>query len=375
MTLRIQDSRLRARAACLLVTAGLLFFVAASLEASDPPHWKGFELDVNCTSQCHVPHGSLGGGLNPQTGNVNLCQSCHQPGGHADLLPINEADKAQPGVGGIHHGFQVCAVNSDYDTQVPTDTEMSLRLMDDDGDCPDGYVVCSTCHDQHDSESGFGGTPRIGAAKKVFDGGGPPGGGVVTSGGTYTGATGYWYWVEIVDTTPSDKFCWARANDVAVEWCPTGSGCEGCDPDSEVLTPNLDATGTRSLESGVQVTFDEGGGQFADRERWELYAAWPFLRDQLYTGGDSGGNVFCANCHQTWQMTSAGTWDGAVKSHPVGIDLTGDNLHAAPLDGDGSGSDSNPTNDLQLFASEVECLTCHGVHFVDSNTNTVDGPP
>ena len=359
----------------LCLVAGLLVFGPVSLRASDPPHWSGAELDINCTTQCHTPHNALGGGLNPRSGNENLCQSCHQPGGHAGLLPINESDKAVRGVGGIHHPWKVCAETdpadpTDPDTQIPTDVQMSLRVMTDDGGCDSlgGYIVCSTCHDQHDGEQALGGTPRISAAKKVVDHGG---GGTVTSSGTYAGTKGYWYWVEIVDVSPSDRFCWAKADDAGVTWFPSG-----CDPPNEVLSPNEAATGTFALDSGVSVTFDEGGGQFADRELFELYASWPFLRDEVNTGPDSGGNVFCINCHAAWQMTDAGTWDGNVKSHPIGVTIPAEGFHSPPLDGDPAG-DSNATNDLQLYGAgsgTVECLTCHGIHFVDSNTTTEDRP-
>ncbi len=105
----------------------------------------------------------------------------------------------------------------------------------------------------------------------------------------------------------------------------------------------------------------------------------------MNTGPDSGGNAFCINCHAAWQMTDTGPpdnpWDGGVRSHPVGVTIPAgaqDPYHSPPLDGDGSAADANPTNDLQLYGAgsdTVECLTCHGIHFVDSNTNTVDGPP
>jgi hypothetical protein len=64
----------------------------------------------------------------------------------------------------------------------------------------------------------------------------------------------------------------------------------------------------------------------------------------------------------------------------VGVTIPGgaqDPYHSPPLDGDPAG-DSNATNDLVLYGvgnDTVECLTCHGIHFVDSNTGTVDGMP
>ena len=77
------------------------------------------------------------------------------------------------------------------------------------------------------------------------------------------------------------------------------------------------------------------------------------------------------------------TYDGNFKSHPVGVALDANGMgydRSVPLDGNGApqgaaGEDSNPTNDLLLDSGGfVQCLTCHGVHYVDSNTLTVDGP-
>jgi hypothetical protein len=327
--------------------------------------------------------------------NAALCQSCHNPAdANAGNFAMNDADMAVPGVGGMHHAWAKLAKNDSLNTQLPTDSQMRLRVKCSTDPCPDettrtntGKIICSTCHNQHNGLQSSGGTPRIRPTKKVTDSGG---GGTVTSSGTYTGSKGFWYWVEIVDTSSSDRFCWAKVDDIDKdpdpvaqkfdEWFPAG-----CDPPNSALSPNLAASGTVALiqdgDDGVQVTF--GGSGFVVGERWEFSASWPFLRDELNTGADSGGNTFCINCHAAWNMTSASTWNGgSVKSHPIGVTIPGtaeDPFHSPPLDADGlaqgSSTDANETNDLQLFSNEVECLTCHGIHFVDSNTNTVDGPP
>ena len=41
----------------------------------------------------------------------------------------------------------------------------------------------------------------------------------------------------------------------------------------------------------------------------------------------------------------------------------------------GADFDGNPSNDLSFDANgNIHCLTCHGVHFADSNSTSVDGP-
>jgi predicted CXXCH cytochrome family protein len=77
----------RARMLALLV-AGLLA-IASPASASDPPHWEGAVETTDCVSNCHVSHNALGGGLNPHTGNTNLCLSCHT----SNNLPIGSGDK------------------------------------------------------------------------------------------------------------------------------------------------------------------------------------------------------------------------------------------------------------------------------------------
>jgi len=338
------------------------------LAASDPPHWLGAVQTTNCTSQCHTLHQAAGGQLSPYAQNAALCASCHDSG----ALPILEGKKAAPNLGrGIHHAFGVPAVNAGYDTQTPlgdtpTSYQMSLRVMG-------GNIVCSTCHNQHDASSAMGGTPRISTASKVAAGAGG-GTGTITSGGTFSGANGVWYLVAITVAGDQATARLGYSKDNGTSWfpadCTPGGTISGC------LTAGTDV----ALDDGVTVTF--GVGSYALNERWEFYGAWPFLRAKLDSGGNSSADKFCRDCHRSWVMdhTSIDTYDGNYKSHPVGVrlDAVGGSAsnRATPLDGDGSASDANPSNDLKLDGSgNVQCLTCHAVHYADSNTASEDGPP
>lgn len=327
----------------------LLFASGVSVMASDPPHWAGASIDINCTSQCHTLHHAPGGQLTGAATNVALCQTCHKPGGLAEDMAISDSDKAQPGVTGTSHAFDVAAINGTLNTQRPTDAEMDLRVMDSN-------VVCSTCHDQHASLATMGGTPRISSAEKVFSAGGT---GSVTPSGTFTGAKGAWYLVEIAETSPQRRLRYSKDNELT--WF-------------EGIAFNYDTA--VALDSGVEVTVTTG---VAATERWEFYAAYPFLRAPL---GDLGNNL-CIQCHLDWTTGDPAVYDGSNKSHPVGVAYPAGQAgyHTnAPLDGNGAeqgqGSDDpNPTNDLLLDGSgNIHCLSCHGIHFTDSNTLTVDGP-
>jgi hypothetical protein len=342
----------------LLSTVVLGLAVVGSVLASDPPHWLGATETTNCTTPCHVVHQAQGGGLTSDASNVNLCQSCHD----SNNLPISNSDIASPHTSGTSHAFGVSTTHPTYATQDPLDTQMSVRVMD-------GNVVCSTCHNQHSAEKILGGTARISAANKVQFGS-PPGTGDVTSGGSYTGDFGYWYLIDIdgegsqVDAT----FRWSKDG---ISWMATGVSAGNGSP----VALGAD---------GVEVTFTGlDADAFKVGEQWEFYATWPFLRVKLDEGDITAGDKFCRDCHRDWVMTHdsvGGTreYDGQNKSHPVGVTLNANNQNydrTIPLDGNGGeqgvNGDNNPSNDLGLDGSGlVQCLTCHGVHYADSNTLT-----
>ncbi len=337
---------------------GALAYTGPAARAADPPHWSGASLTVDCTSQCHTPHQAAGGALTSVAGNVNLCQSCHNGTGLASGLPLNNADKAVPGSTGTSHGFGVAALNAGVGAQSPLSQEMALRIMD-------GGVVCSTCHNQHATGASFGGASRISPARKITANGST---GTVTSGGTLTGSSGYWYLLEI--TTPgaagAARFRWSKDN--GTTWMATNV---------------LASTTAVALDNGVSVSFS-AAGSFASAERFELSAAFPFLRAGIDEGDNTTGARFCRDCHRDWAMDHAGarTYTGAYRSHPVGVSLNANAAgydRATPLDGNGlaqgGAGDGNATNDLRLDAGgRVQCLSCHGVHYADGNTLTVDRP-
>ena len=347
----------------MLPVAAVTFLVAwcpRFAVASDPPHRSSTTVTTGCATPCHVVHHAAGAGLTNSAGNVNLCQSCHNPSGVAGDLPINSSDAAVPGVGGTSHAFDVAAVNSLLGAQEPVNPAMQLRVMG-------GNVVCSTCHNQHSADASFGGHPRVSSAKQVTALGST---GSLTAGGLFNGSTGVWFLVEIVTTGDQTSARFRYSKDNGTSWFPTPPATLGAGADV-------------TLDSGVAVSF--GAGSFAVGERWEFSASWPFLRAAIDSGANGVGDAYCRDCHRSWVMDheSVRTYDGNFKSHPVGVALDTNGMgydRPVPLDGNGApqggvGVDNNPTNDLLLDnAGLVQCLTCHGVHYVDSNTLSVDGP-
>lgn len=95
---------------------------------------------------CHITHDALGGTLTNTLGNSNLCLSCHVSTGAASAKPFSNADKAIPGTSGTSHAWDVASVNSTYETVLTTDPDMVLRV-------DAGNITCSTCHNQHNSNT------------------------------------------------------------------------------------------------------------------------------------------------------------------------------------------------------------------------------
>ncbi|KAF0144508.1 MAG: hypothetical protein FD156_1812 [Nitrospirae bacterium] len=110
-------------------------------------------------------------------------------------------------------------------------------------------------------------------------------------------------------------------------------------------------------------------------------------------------NQMCEECHAYRKAATSGTdvrtYDETKKSHPVVKNLTSDVnanqfVGAAPLESalwnyspqttapryhEGGGGDTNKTNNIVLdSSSKVRCLSCHGIHYTDSSSGTVDGP-
>jgi len=357
--IRIRPSLCAAAAAAALAATALVGIAVAREE--DAPHWSSASDTLNCTTPCHILHNAAGGTLTSEAGNVNLCQSCHSATGQNDF-PLDNSDAANPHATGTSHAFNALATNPAAGALPPEDNEMFLRLMGPSDD----IVVCSTCHDQHAAEKSRGGRPRISPAAKIGDGGGT---GTMTSAGTYVAEQGAWYLVEIDTAGPADGAATFRySKDRGTSWF-------------EQAVPATTTPAALGDGSGVTVAFN---GTFAIGDRFEFYGSWPFLRATLDTGDNAALEKFCRDCHRPWVMTHSGveTWDGSAKSHPVGVTLDANGRgydRAVPLDGDGAEQggvgDGNASNDFRLDAGgRVQCLSCHGVHYADSNTLSVDAP-
>jgi len=337
----------RRRAVIGLMMVSMLATAGVAL-AVDPPHWY---FGMDCAS-CHTGHNAAGGNLTVSAGNVNLCQSCHNPSGLASALPINSSDRAVPGQAGTSHRFDMPVDASHQGAQMPTNPEMAARIMG-------GNVVCSTCHDQHAAKASNRGQLRVSVPERLTSLGST---GQVSVGGSYTGAGGSSYLIEITIA------------DAHFRYSKDGGSTWAGEADIGTGVP---------LDNGLTVTFS--GGSFALGERWRFTASYPFLRAALDQGDNTSGDRFCRDCHSLWTMdyNAVEVFDWTWKSHPVGVALNANGRgydRTTPLDGNGavqgSGGGAGVASSVLKLDSGglVQCLTCHGVHYTDSNTLTEDGP-
>jgi predicted CXXCH cytochrome family protein len=343
----------------LLGLMGLLF-------ATDAPHDLSFE--VECAS-CHVPHASLGGPLTDSTTNALVCQQCHNA--LSDFPMLETSNVTVPGVVGTTHRWGAEATNPAYGAKPPTvNTEMQLRM--------DGTLItCSTCHDQHETNN-WGPQYQKNVVQTVVIGAAGDGGVVYQADPAANPKT---YLIEIVAGGKAGTATYIFSNEngrPGTWWGWTGAAWDTY-PANPARTTSATPT-YQDLNDGtnVQVTFDTSGGDFAIGDRYRFYVSHPFLRAPL----DDGGNVFCLDCHAERDMGYAdvdGPYTGNYFSHPVGEGLDANSAgydRSEPLDVDGAlqsvSTDPNATNDLVLDGGNLRCLTCHDVHYTDSNSKTVD---
>lgn len=350
----------------------LTMTIGMGAHAGDEPHANAFS--VQCFS-CHAGHKAAGQNLTSAVSNESVCTSCHNLAGTASRYPLERLYKADPaGRLGASHAWNVPATNAGAGAGTPSNAQMAMRLTN-------ANVLCSTCHNQHMNDAAAVASSTAGSQNQSVPAriAGSGTGTVAYTATSAAAAKGYV--VEIIETGGNAGTAKFRlSNDGGLSWF----GWSGAAWVAYVAG-NARLTGAGiALNDGsnVSATFS---GNFVIGDRIRFYVGYPFLRAPLDSGNNTTGNRFCRDCHSAWAMdhVAAGTYDGSWKSHPVGVLLNangGGYDRAVPLDGNGiaqgqPGADGNSTNDLRLAGdATVQCLSCHGVHHADGNTNTVDNP-
>ena len=321
----------RASRLLLFLCFGLLLRTAP-LWAADAPHNGTNSMD--CIS-CHLPHHS-GMTRSNVVGNVNLCHSCHTPGGLASRYALVESDQALAGP---------C---------LPTNVTASGT--------------------SHRWDSGLAGHAEyMGGAQTNSSG-------MVLPVGDYTGRVAKTY---VITITTNGQVGAAKFN-----WYGTQPGGGGA---SNVLANSLVA-----LDQGISVTFSNGAvnPSFRAGDQWNLYVRSDISQptNTLLLAHVTGGLLACSTCHDQHSETNTpyditapvtpgasgrhfqrinndtcqlcvdchaarNVSNASQGSHPVGVLIPSSGFFKAPAF-------------LPLDkTSQVRCLTCHDIH----NSATSDG--
>ncbi len=370
-----------------LAGMALLIAMGGTALATDAPH-------TNSCTNCHGLHASLGQDLTAYGAISEVCISCHNnSGGLASTKPFSAAMQAAPGISNTSHRWDAsmdcvatpskCGPTSRYGLRKPAaninnpqpdeiqNYEMNFELIDT------GFIVtCSVCHDAHlqhnsswdpdDSDSG-----------------------TATGGSTTT----------IEDTSKSWTVDQWKGFSMEVTSGPNAGERRRIGANTAtVLT--LDDTATAPL-------YQPFPNPVASGNTYSIYGGNFMIDDNYITVTDKIDklNRLCEDCHYYRTagsgQTDVRTYDGNPKSHPVTKIFTSDNgetpdvtdttqFNTSPLEPSGAswapqtgglryhlngGTDTNSTNNTVLdLNGKVRCLSCHRIHYADSDATTVDAP-
>lgn len=367
----------------MLKTIGILGLIALIVSlvtggafAIDSPHTQ------NCGA-CHLAHNSLGPSYTTQETNELLCMSCHKIGGAASGLPFSSTDKAVVGTSGTSHAWGVsmdagvaplnlAAGNPNNKYGLKTAAEVTDAALQSRLQGAGNKVSCSVCHDQHSQANATWNAyaaPALSGAKGDN--------GAATSDGATT-----------------------TINDTAKSW--STNGWVGYYVRLTMGNPaNLghiaQITANTAWQLAVSPAFPAA---IAAGDKYEIMG-----KGYMRTRNDL--DQLCVACHAYRVPTSVPTggvsqtdvrtWDGNVKSHPIAKVFTSttkavsdaSQFNSAPLEPASAGwapqtgwryhmnggTDTNVYNNLVMGPDgQVRCLTCHRVHYADSNSATPDIP-
>ncbi|MBF0327652.1 MAG: hypothetical protein HQL10_00670 [Nitrospirae bacterium] len=335
-----------------------------------PPHSPELNNSITCAS-CHTFSDALGPS-STKYANDNLCLSCHKSGGLASASPFTSSDQAKPGIdNGTSHswsGTMPAADNTSNQYGLRSAASLTLNKDTRRGTTPlktsltkfGGTVACSTCHNIH---THWGSTWDQGHETK----------GTATSGSTTT----------LTDSSKNWATNQFADNKTYLVFSAVYGGLNG--GQYRLITSN---TSTTLTVAAFGNTIPAGAKYFISKNR-------RFLRV------DNAANEMCNDCHyyrtaasgQATQ-TNVRTWNnGLKKSHPVSVPLVGGTTYnSVPLEpaaasfaaqtgsryASNGGTDNNTSNNMVFDNStgtpKISCMTCHKVHFADSDSATNDAP-
>lgn len=337
-----------------------LLLVTGTAGAVDPPH-SGPKNPQICGT-CHVAHNAAGAALGTVNGNANLCISCHTSGGTASNKPFSTAMQAVPGTSGSSHrwdgGMPLTSSPSNTYGLVPA-SSVSNTVVRNALAMFGGVAVCSVCHNPHSQAS---------AAWDLFAGpytgllGGDSG--AASAAGSTTiiyDATkaAYWtvnawqnYYVRILSS--------ATASNVGQVRLVSGNTTTRL-----TVSPAYPA----AVQTGDKYEIVGRHFQITADDVNQMCEACHYYRVQTHVrveGGDAaypanGTNVFS---HPVGQALNA---NGKAYDRPAPLDANGAPQSGARFASGGETPDNAANNLVMDSGNAVRCLTCHTVHYGDSN--------
>ncbi|MBI5494964.1 MAG: hypothetical protein HY904_08035 [Deltaproteobacteria bacterium] len=305
--------------------------------ATDAPH--DFATLANGCNDCHQVHNAPGLNLTKTAGNANLCMSCHASGQMASTLPFSSADQAVPRTSGSSHRWDANVVNVAAGATAPTNPNLRLDT---------GKLMCSTCHDPHSQANAPfdpNASATAGAAGRHLQ--------RIANNANQACLDCHTSWV----MSSVNEAAWTGANLSH----PSGVAANVADP-TFFATPH-DSTGVdqvaaisgRATSAGTTTTLND------NTKAWVVNAlAGLNIR---FTSGANKNLVRLVSANTATQVTFAAASSATALNDRYEIDRDGNTSNNLVLDNAGTPS---------FTTGNVVCMSCHGVHYADSNTATYD---
>ena len=332
----VREGRRRAASAVLaLAAAALLATLAQNARAVDPPH--GIAPTFSNCERCHVAHNSPGGTLNTQSGNANVCLSCHVPAGQAANRPFADGNQAVPGTAGTSHRWD--SGPSGYVKRVSGNTSP--------GDIGSGGVFTGRIEDVYTitiTTQGAAGTARF-AYSSTYDGSGSN---LLSGTGVALGTQGLTLTFTNLVGAPvsfllNQQWQLRVRTDLRLPVLGVAGSFER--PLAQrIMNGKVVCSTCHDQHSQSKTPFDASAPAYAGAGTgWTGTGVGRHFQRQ-----DNNANQMCKICHSARDVSSS-----AQGSHPVGIPLPPGNFQTPP--------------NLPLSAAgNVECMSCHAPHYADS---------
>lgn len=411
----------------MLIGLSLLAFVG-SVSAADAPHYSSL---VGCSS-CHTLHNAAGPSLTTIAGDSNLCLSCHFSGGIAgkkhfltSMQPSGALKTSHSWSGVMPNSANNQGANNPYglrtDDQV-VNAALKVQLAKY-GNCSNGVDgskancvmigSCSVATYTTQATCTANGTCSKTTYKTQAT--------CLANAGVWT--TNVWtpHTPAIWTATVVCSTCHASMSQIIAPWDPlatpsvtgvaTGGSKTSLIDSTKSWTQNQWAGYYVRVPNTVSGVIQVIGSNTANTLNWISGEAYVTAIAAGTTYGiqatgkhfmrmSNDLNQMCEDCHfyrTAAQLTNVKIYDGTKKSHPVVMNISTDvsngllfvgtapfepNCKGAACAQTGSprynlngGADTNSTNNIVLdSAGKIRCLSCHGVHWTDSNSSTVDKP-